>query len=185
MTESDNILNEAFNTSEPIEEISTLKSTMYLIFFLALPLVSGMISGYWGMSSHYKDKSEENWYNNLNRKGWYPPPWVFGPIWTAVYLFMGLASWLIWKLPESEDRTKALKYYFMQLILNLAWTPIFFQMQMILGALIDIFIMDGLVVLLSYMYYSLGSTWAAGLMIPYLVWLTIATYLNIKFYILN
>merc|ERR1712031_121938 len=104
---------------------------------------------------------------------------------------MGLGSWLIWRLPEegednsSSKRIVALKFYFAQLLVNLAWTPIFFGMHSILGALINIIILDALVIATIYFYFMAGSKLAVGLMIPYLAWILTATFLNIKFYRLN
>ena len=116
-------------------------------------------------------------YAQLVRPSWAPPGWLFGPVWTALYVSLGFALWLIWKTPVSPGRSRALALFFVQLGLNLAWSWFFFAYQMPLLALID------LVVLLAAIVATQRAAWhttpaASLVMLPYLGWCAFALTLN-------
>ena len=90
--------------------------------FVALPLVSGFISG----RASSEPRNQEGWYENLNFPPFRPPNWLFPVVWTAVYSCMGASSYLIWREGGFEEQALPLAVYGGQLLLNLAWTPIFF-----------------------------------------------------------
>lgn len=150
-----------------------------LIVSLAVPLIVGAIGGLATTSSL------TDWYPTLNKPGWTPPDWLFAPVWTALYLAMGLAAWRVWNR-GSEHRSvrTGLALFAVQLILNLGWSLIFFGLQRTGLALVDIFLLD--VVLTVMLVAFLRIDRAAGLLIaPYLLWSWFATALNASIWWLN
>ena len=113
-----------------------------------------------------------------------PPPGVFAPVWTVLYTLMGIAVWRIWRLPPSSARTTALVLFAVQLALNALWSPVFFGLQNLLLALGVIVAMWIAIVLTIRAFRPLDRV-AAGLLVPYLLWVTFATYLNAGFALLN
>lgn len=124
------------------------------------------------------------WYNQLNRPSWTPPNWVFGPVWTALYLMMGIAAWIIWLQPAGAPRRQALAAFFVQLVFNAAWTPLFFGLKMPGLALVDIVLMWLAIAITIILFWRIRP--AAGmLLVPYLAWVSYATTLNAGFWYLN
>ncbi|MFC5971766.1 TspO/MBR family protein [Halomarina salina] len=126
----------------------------------------------------------ESWYATLEQPALAPPNWVFGPVWTTLYALMGVAAWLVWREGRGRELRVALGLFGVQLALNFAWSFVFFGQEAILG---------GLVVILL-LLFAIGTTttafWridrrAALLMVPYLAWVSFATYLNYGFWQLN
>jgi translocator protein len=145
---------------------------------IAIPLVVGGISGL------AQSGSDNEWFRTLDKPAFNPPGWVFGPVWTTLYLLMGISLYLIWTSPPSTVRTKALVVFTIQLILNFAWSFIFFEFQQILLALIEIVILWGFIIAMIVLFYRIHKT-AAYLQVPYLLWTTFATVLNASIWILN
>lgn len=157
-----------------------LKKWVYppaLIFF---PLSIGTLIGYFAQSA------KDPWYQMLIKPSWNPPPWLFGPIWSLLYLLMGTASWRIWRWRErcQGPSDRALTLHALQLLLNFIWTPLFFFFHRPLWALFDIV---ALIITLSatgISFYRLDK--AAGLMLlPYWTWLLLAAMLNWRLIQLN
>jgi len=123
------------------------------------------------------------WYTNLIKPQFAPPNWIFAPVWTFLYIliFTSLAIYI-----NSEGANKKFGYIFfvIQILLNLAWTPVFFGLQNILFALIILILLDIFVLLTIYQFFKV-SKFAAFFLIPYLLWIIFATYLNIGYLILN
>lgn len=126
-------------------------------------------------------KSEINtWYSLLNRSILTPPAYVFPIAWTILYAMIGFVAWLIWSQSDFPKLGFIKGLFLIQLILNWSWTPVFFHYHLIACALIILFFMDVFLVLL--MVFSFSRIKAACLlMLPYLIWIIFATYLN--FYI--
>jgi len=126
-----------------------------------------------------------DWYPTLVRPSFAPPSWVFGPVWTALYMMMGVASWLVWRrgLARPEVRS-ALTIYAVQLAFNLAWSWLFFGLRQPLLALIEIVV---LLVLIGWctLRFAAVSPAAAALLVPYLAWVAFASALNGAFWWLN
>ena len=76
------------------------------------------------------------WYVTLQKPSFNPPNWLFGPVWTALYIMMGVAFYLVWRNPPSAGRKKALSAFLVQFALNCAWTPVFFAMHQLGAALV-------------------------------------------------
>jgi tryptophan-rich sensory protein len=121
------------------------------------------------------------WYAGLNKPSWNPPAWLFGPAWTTLYTLMAIAAWLVWK---RVGFTRALGFYFVQLILNAAWTPIFFGAHAMGWALVEISIM-WIAILLTLLSFLRVQKTAGLLLVPYLAWVSFATFLNFTLWRLN
>lgn len=121
------------------------------------------------------------WYAALQKPSWNPPSWLFGPVWTLLYLLMSVAAWLVWK---RVGFTRPLTLYFVQLALNAAWTPIFFGAHALVPALIVIAALwiAILATLLSFRKVNAAAGW---LFVPYLAWVTFAMTLNFTLWKLN
>jgi tryptophan-rich sensory protein len=124
----------------------------------------------------------DGWYRTLAKPGWNPPDWVFGPVWTVLYVMMAVAAWLVWK---TGDRVRpALVLFFVQLALNLAWTFIFFTAQSPGLALIEIAFLWLAVLLTMLAFFGRQST-AGWLFVPYLAWVSFAAALNFAIWWMN
>ena len=126
----------------------------------------------------------DGWFTRLNTPSWNPPAWVFGPVWTVLYLMMGVAAWLVWSQGGWKAQRLPLGLFLIQLVLNAAWTPLFFGMHRIGLALIDI----------AMLWLSLSATviafWqvnrpAGWLLVPYLAWVSFAAVLNFTLWRMN
>lgn len=114
-----------------------------------------------------------------------PPGWIFGPVWTALYLLMGVAAYLIWmKGWENKEVRAALGVFGIQLMLNAAWSVVFFGLQSPGSALIEL-ISLWFAILATIIAFSKISRQAAWLLVPYIVWVTFAAYLNWSIWLLN
>jgi benzodiazapine receptor len=125
-----------------------------------------------------------NWYAGLNKPSFNPPNWIFGPMWTTLYVLMGISFYLIWKLPVSTTRTKAIRLFIIQFVLNFCWSIIFFSMHQIGWALLEIIAM-WVFILLTIVQFRKLSILAAVLLIPYLLWVSFACILNGSIWQLN
>lgn len=125
-----------------------------------------------------------NWYNELTKPYFSPPSWVYTPIWVLLYI-MVFASIIVYiSTPTIFSKTKGYIFFTLQLILNLLWSPVFFVFKNIGFALAIIILMD-ITVLLTVIHFNRVSKFAAYLLIPYLIWIIFATYLNLGFLLLN
>ena len=120
---------------------------------------------------------ENGWYAALEKPAFQPPGWAFGVMWTTLYTMLGIALAAIWNEPPSPLRRTALILFFVQLALNFAWSPIFFGAQMIDVALVTILVMLVLATATANMFRRIRPV-AGWLMLPYLLWLCVATALN-------
>ncbi len=149
-----------------------------LIVSLILPLGIGAIAGM------FTSEAVPDWYALLNRPSFSPPNWLFGPVWTTLYLLMGISLFLIWKQEVSKERNLAILVFMVQLILNFGWSFIFFYFNLLGFALIEIIILWISIVIMLFLFYKIKPI-ASYINIPYLVWVTFATILNASYYLLN
>lgn len=112
-----------------------------------------------------------------------PPDWVFGIVWTLLYAMMGLAAFLVYRI-HTNASDKAMTSFTVQLALNFSWSIIFFRFEAFWVAFIVILLMDIIVAYTIYLFSKVQKT-SAKLMIPYLIWILFATYLNFGIAILN
>jgi tryptophan-rich sensory protein len=120
-------------------------------------------------------------YRGLDLPSWAPPSWLFGPVWTALYVLIAISGWLYWCTGDSAD---GLAWYAGGLVLNAAWTPLFFTAGAYTFALVDIVLLDA-VVLVTILRFRRRSTTAAALQVPYLAWVLFATALNTAILLMN
>lgn len=149
-----------------------------LVISLLLPLSVGAVAGI------FTSQAVPTWYASLNRPSFSPPNWIFGPVWTALYILLGISFFLIWKEKASKERDLAIKIFSIQMLLNFAWSFLFFYFNLIGVALIEIILLWISIALMIYLFYKIKPV-AAYLNIPYLLWVSFATILNAGYYFLN
>lgn len=128
--------------------------------------------------------SVANWYTQINKPPWNPPGWIFGPVWTALYLMMGISSWLVWKNSSFQEVKFALVWFAFHLLLNVLWSIVFFGLRQPGWAFVEIialWISIGVSITLFYRY----SKPAAGLLVPYWLWVSFAAFLNYTIWSMN
>jgi translocator protein len=125
-----------------------------------------------------------SWYQDLIKPSFNPPNWIFGPVWTILYLLMGISLYLVWNSKKSKERKIGLYFFFIQLILNSLWSILFFGLNNPLLAFIEIIIL-WFAILLTLIYFYRVRKAAGYLLIPYLLWVSFASILNYFILILN
>lgn len=154
------------------------KQAAKLIASLLLPLAVGGIAGI------FTAEAIPGWYATLNKPSFSPPNWVFGPVWTTLYIAMGISFFMIWNMDASKARNQAIGVFMVQLFLNFCWSFFFFHFKMIGIALIDIVALWIMIVVMISQFYRLKPL-AAFINIPYLLWVSFATALNAAYFLLN
>lgn len=145
---------------------------------ILVPLAIGGIAGI------ATSREVDGWYQLLQKPDFNPPNWILGPVWTVLYIVMGISFYIIWKTNTTESKKTATFIYGLQLLFNFLWSILFFYFHLIFLAIIDIFILWSLILYMIYLFRKINP--AAGLMnIPYLLWVSFATVLNISIWLLN
>ena len=137
-----------------------------------------------GIAGYATATSIGAWYVHLNKPWFNPPNSLFGPVWTVLYIMMGIALYRIWKLPASRLRVAALRWFGLQLALNFAWSFLFFSFHQIGAALLDISVLL-LLIIVTIVIFSRCDKAAAWLLVPYASWVSFATILNATLFVLN
>lgn len=156
---------------------SGTRSAVVLLTFLAIAAAVGVIGGL------VSAPGIEGWYAQTPKPMFTPPDAVFGPVWAVLYTLIALAGWLVWRTPDSEARTRALRLYVAQFALNALWSPMFFGLGATVGAagvwaaLVLIVVLD-VVILATIIRVGDVSRAAAALLLPYWFWSLFATTLN-------
>jgi tryptophan-rich sensory protein len=140
---------------------------------IVIPVVGGFLSGYFITKD--KVKKSNGWYDSLKKPAWNPPRWVFGPAWTLLYVLMGIASYLVWN--QGGANQLALTIYGLQLLINFAWSPVFFGAQRPDIALILILVLWFMIIATMVLFYAITPV-AMYLLVPYILWVTYASTLN-------
>jgi translocator protein len=133
----------------------------------------------------YTLKEITTWYVSLTKPSFTPPNWAFGPIWSTLYVLMGIALFLVWR--EGLDRKDvriAILVFAVQLVLNVAWSLVFFATHNIFGGLVLIILLWISILVNIIVFYRVSKP-AGLILIPYIIWVSIASYLNYSVYILN
>ncbi len=125
-----------------------------------------------------------NWYADLEKPWFNPPAWIFGPVWSALYLMMAVAAWLVWRQGGFRNALGPLTLFGIQLALNTLWSFLFFGMQNPGAAAIEILFLWA-AILATLIAFAKRSRSAAILLAPYLAWVTFATVLNITIWSMN
>ncbi len=125
------------------------------------------------------------WYSTLNKPGFSPPGWIFGPVWTLLYFFMGISFYLIWVQGWKHKRARtAGKFFLLQLGVNFLWSPIFFGLRSPILGFITIIVLWFLIVITMRKFYPLSKP-AFYLLVPYFLWVSFTTLLNATIVLLN
>jgi translocator protein len=151
-----------------------LTLAVWIIACLAVGLLGGRWTG----------PEIPGWYRTLIKPSFNPPSWIFGPVWTTLYILMAIAAWLVTQVPDSPARNLGLVLFVLQLALNLAWSWIFFHKHAIGTAAIEVAAL-WFVIGATTLVFQRVSTPAAWMMAPYWAWVTFASVLNATIWRLN
>jgi tryptophan-rich sensory protein len=124
------------------------------------------------------------WYDTLRKPSWCPPPWLFAPAWAVLYVLIAVSGWLVWREAGFGGATVALSIYGVQLLLNAAWSAIFFGMRRMDLAFIELVLL-WLSIAATIAAFSVHHVTAAWMLVPYLAWVTFAGVLNFTMARLN
>jgi benzodiazapine receptor len=124
------------------------------------------------------------WYAGLVKPAWNPPSWLFGPVWTTLYIMMAVAAWLVWREGGWKAQRRPLTVYLVQWLLNALWTPLFFGLRQPGLAFAEITVLLVMVLTTGVVFWQVRR--AAGLLlVPYMAWVAFATVLNFTIWRLN
>jgi len=155
------------------------KKLAKLVIAVFLCEAAGLVGGLFTASS------VKTWYVTLAKPFFNPPSWLFGPVWTLLYLLMGVSLYLVWTAKsESGAKRKAVALFAVQLVLNALWSLIFFGLRMPLAAFIELCVLWVFILLSMVAFRPLSKT-AAWLLLPYLAWVSFAGVLNLSIHLLN
>ena len=149
--------------------------------YLSLGLILLVTFAASGIGGFVTSSFKEPWYSEIILPTFNPPSWVFGPIWTVLYILMSVAIWIVWSKTSNK---KILQLYFVHLFFNAIWSVIFFGFHQIFIALIDLGIILIFIIWLMKIYYQINKI-SFLLMMPYLLWSTYALVLNTTIFYLN
>jgi len=124
------------------------------------------------------------WYAGLAKPSWNPPNWLFGPVWTALYIMMVVSAWLVWRQGGIKAQRRPLGLFLVQLLLNAVWTPLFFGLHRPGLAFLDIIVLWFTIALTIVVFWRIHRA-ASILLWPYLAWVSFATVLNGTLWWLN
>lgn len=157
----------------------TIKNIFILFIWIIIAFIPAMLG------STVTSANIPTWFAALNKPSFNPPGWVFGPVWTLLYLLMGIAAFLVWnKGIENKEVKIALFIFIAQLVLNGIWSFLFFGRHWILISFIEIAILWCFILLTIIKFYALSPV-AGLILIPYLLWVSFASVLNFSFWMLN
>lgn len=150
-----------------------------LIFAIIICELAGLAG------SFFTTPAIDNWYATLTRPDFSPPSWIFGPVWTALFALMGIALFFVWKSnADKKSKKTAIQVFSAQLLLNVMWSIMFFGLQSPRGALVEILSLWLIIVATMIAFFKI-SRHTVYLLIPYILWVSFAAYLNYSIWILN
>lgn len=155
-----------------------MKSILKLIGCILLTMSIGGLSGYATLDG------VTGWYTTLHKPAFNPPNYLFGPVWSLLYLLMGVSLFLILKAEKSPARSKAIAAFTIQLVLNFFWSIIFFRFHAVGIALAEIVLMWVAILRMIVAFYRVNRT-ASLIQIPYIAWVSFAAILNAAIFYLN
>jgi tryptophan-rich sensory protein len=156
---------------------STGRSVAALVAWLALCYVAAAVGALATLDA-------PAFYGALARPTWAPPPWLFGPVWTALYTAMGVAAWLVWRTPANAGRAFALRLFVTQLVLNALWSWLFFTWRLGAWSFVEIAVLWLLIAATLVAFYRRSAP-AGVLLVPYLGWVSFAAALNWTLWTMN
>lgn len=148
-----------------------MKDYLMLLLFVVLSLLAGFSGNFLSFDSL------TTWYPTLNKPFFNPPNWIFGPVWSLLFILLGVSFWLVWKKRDHPGFKKALTWFIIQFVINILWTGLFFGLQSPLIGFIGILILLGFIITMYRSFKQIDKT-AANLNIPYICWVSFATILN-------
>ena len=154
------------------------RSIAALVLAVALSLLPG------ALGAIATGSSVGTWYQEIEKPDWTPPDAVFGPVWTLLYVSMGVAVWIVWSHAEGKTRRVAVAMFGTQLLLNAAWSFLFFGMRSPGWALLEIILL-WLAIVVTLVLFTRIRPWAGALLVPYLLWVTFAAALNAAIWKIN
>jgi translocator protein len=155
------------------------KEILKLSLSVLIPLLVGFVGSY------FTAPAIPEWYAGLNKPTLNPPNWIFAPVWTVLYIFMGIAFFLIWKeTAEIRKKITAFAFFGAQLVLNLTWSIFFFGMKNPELALMNIILLVIALIATIISFYKISKK-TLYLLLPYLLWVSFASYLNYQIIVLN
>jgi translocator protein len=137
-----------------------------------------------GVGSMFTTPEIGGWYARLAKPSWTPPNWVFGPTWSALYLMMAVAAWLVWRESGLRAAALPLAVFAVQLVFNMLWSIIFFGMHRAGPAFVDIVLLWGAILVTIILFWRVRAM-AGALLLPYLLWVTYASALNYSIWKMN
>lgn len=156
-----------------------MNNALKLIIAIVVSELAGIIG------SIFTTSAITGWYSTIVRPEFAPPNWIFGPVWTTLFALMGISAFLIWKKGlENKDVRIALGIFLGQLVLNIFWSLIFFNLQSPGGAFIEIIFL-WIAILATIILFSRISKPAAWLLVPYILWVSFAAVLNYSIWSIN
>lgn len=152
-----------------------MKSTVSLTLWILAALAAGIVGSLFPPGE---------WYAALDKPSWNPPNGVFAPVWTTLYVLMGIAAWLVWRRAGFAGARTALLLFGAQLALNALWSALFFGLQDPLAAFLELLVLWGVIVATLVRFWRMTPA-AGALLIPYLCWVSFAGVLNFVIWRLN
>lgn len=169
-------------TFQAKEDSFNLSETNHRWFDLFLLLAATFVVGAAGSMLTFP--SVNTWYQGIERPSFTPPDWVFGPVWTSLYILMAAAAWLVFQTGRWRRVSRAMRLFFIQLVLNVLWSGLFFTLQQPALAFVEIVILWLLIFETMRAFWNLRPL-AGILMVPYWLWVSYAAVLNFSIAWLN
>lgn len=149
-----------------------------LTISILIPLIVGLLG------SIFTSSSVDNWYISLNKPSFNPPSYLFAPVWTVLFVLIGISFYFVWSKDFGSNKLLTLGIYGLDLLLNLCWSVLFFGLRNPFLAFVEIIILWFIILINIIVFYRISKT--SGLMlIPYLLWVSFASILNYSIFILN
>lgn len=145
---------------------------------LGLIVITGICFAVAGIGSLFMTPALNGWFVTLQKPSWNPPNWLFAPVWTVLYLCMAIAAWLVWRQRGWAGATVPLTLFLVQLLLNGAWTGLFFGLRRPWIAFAEVVLL-WCAILVTTFYFGRVMPIAGWLLAPYLTWVTFAAVLNV------
>ena len=161
-----------------VAKIKPMQSSLGLIFFIVLCFIAA------GIGSAVTSPKIAGWYADLAKPSWNPPNWLFGPVWTTLYLAMAVAAWLVWRQKGWNGAKLPLSLFGLQLGLNVLWSCLFFGLESPGLSFLEIILL-WVAIAVTMVVFWLRSKLSGILLLPYLGWVTFAAILNYMIWKLN
>ncbi|MFW5852747.1 MAG: TspO/MBR family protein [Nanoarchaeota archaeon] len=161
-----------------------IKKILNVVVCITIPLLAGFIG------SFFTTSKIDTWYSTIAKPSFNPPNWIFGPVWTLLFILIGISLFLVYNSKRKDDRKfrklkrNALIIFTIQIVLNMLWSLLFFGLESPTLGLVGIFLLITAIVANIILFYRISKP-AAYLLFPYLLWVLFATVLNFAIFILN